>query len=160
MQKHGIMMNSKGFSLVEVMIAITILAIGMLAITTMQVNSIGGNSLARTVTTSSNFAAEQIENLLALPYNHASLQDTNTIGGETIEQGLSHPYALLPSSSAPNFAGLPPDGQITSADGDYTICWNIAVSYPLPSTKTIRVIVISTGRGPQKIVPLDLIKAL
>lgn len=158
MQKHGIMMNNKGFTLVEVMVAITVLAVGMLAVTTMQVNSIGGNSVARTVTTASSFAAEQIENLMGLPFNHANLQDTNTIGGETVEQGLSHPYTALPSSSAPDFAGRPPDGQVTSPDGDYTVCWNIANNFPMPNTKTIRVIVISTGRGPQKIVPIDLIR--
>lgn len=153
------MINKKGFTLVEVMIAITILAIGVLAVTTMQVNSIGGNSLARTVTNASNFASEQIENLLALPYDHVNLKDKYPIvGAETIEQNLSHPFTALPSSLEPDFAALPPDGKVTSPDGDYTICWNVAIDSPILNTKTIRVIVISTGRGVQKIVPINLIK--
>jgi type IV pilus assembly protein PilV len=153
------MMKNNGFTLVEVMIAITILSIGMLAVNTMQVQSIGGNSRARSVTTASIFAAEQIENLMALPYDHASLQDTNPIAPpETLEQNLSHPFTVLPSTSTPDFVARPPDGQVTSPDGDYTVCWNIAVNSPVPNTKTIRVIVISNGRGTQKIVPIDIIK--
>ncbi len=160
------MRTEKGFSLVEVMIAIAVLGIGMLGVISMQTNSTSGNSLARTITKASTFSAEQLETLIALPYNDANLQDTNGDG----VAGINRPYPSLPLQAgqvipdpnfrvASNLAGLAPDFQLISPDGEYTICWNVIVNSPLPNTTTIRVIVINTGRGAQRVVSMDFIKA-
>ncbi|MBA3015778.1 MAG: prepilin-type N-terminal cleavage/methylation domain-containing protein [Proteobacteria bacterium] len=159
-------MNTKGFSLIEVLIAITVLGIGLLGIISMQTSATGGKSLSRTITEASTFSANQLESLISLPYTDANLLDTNGDGN----LGLNHPFPalpLLPGQAIPdgNFIAAPalvvlaPDHQVTSTDGNYTICWNVSVNYPIPNLKTIRVIVISSGRGVQKVVNFDFIKA-
>jgi len=63
----------KGFSLIELMIAIGIFSIGISAIVTMQVSAISGNSGARKIADVLVLAEDQLENLMALPYNSAEL---------------------------------------------------------------------------------------
>ena len=56
---------------------------------------------------------------------------------------------------SPNPVARPADYQVTSPDGSYTTYWNVAEDTPVPGTKTIMVIVTSTGLGPQKTVVLQ-----
>lgn len=67
--------NDRGFTLIEVMIALVVFAIGLLAVASMQISSIGGNSTAREVTDASALAASQVEILMGLPYNDPLLND-------------------------------------------------------------------------------------
>lgn len=149
------MTNVKGFTLVEVMVAMVVLAIGMLGVIMLQVNATGGTDLARSVTEGSDFSSRQLETLMSLPYTDPTLTDSNGDG----TAGLDRPFPSLPTHMTPDFTGLAPDHKIVSPDGNYTVCWNIADNYPGPNMKTIRVIAISTGRGAQKVVHFDFIKA-
>jgi type IV pilus assembly protein PilV len=54
-------LNNKGFSLVEVLIAITVLAIGLLAVAGMQVTAISANSFAQTGTVAIALAEEMVD---------------------------------------------------------------------------------------------------
>jgi type IV pilus modification protein PilV len=65
--------NEQGFTLLEIIIAISILSIGLLALASLQLASIRGNAFASGVTEGTTLAADRIEKLLALPYNHADL---------------------------------------------------------------------------------------
>jgi prepilin-type N-terminal cleavage/methylation domain-containing protein len=75
--QHAIINNTlesqKGFSLIELMIAIAIFSIGLLAVATMQVSAISGNAGARQITDALIMAEDQLENLMALPYASAEL---------------------------------------------------------------------------------------
>lgn len=159
------MTTEKGFTLIEVMIAMVVMGIGLLGIISLLTNSTGENSMARTVTEAATFSAERLEMLLATTYSDPLLTDTNNDG----IAGLNRPFTdqpLLPGQTipdgnyifAPNLAGLPPDFQLTSPDGSYTICWNVAIDTPFRNVKTVRVTVISTGRGAQRVVPITFTK--
>ncbi len=65
--------NEQGFTLIEVMIAITIFAIGLLAVVSMQVTSIKGNSYSRRTTEGSNLAFGKLEELAGFSYTDPDL---------------------------------------------------------------------------------------
>jgi type IV pilus assembly protein PilV len=65
--------HEQGFTLLEIMIALSILAIGLLAVASLQMTSIRGNAFASGVTEGTTLATDRIEKLLALPYTDAAL---------------------------------------------------------------------------------------
>lgn len=65
--------QNKGFSLIEVLIAITIFAVGLLAVASMQFTSIKGNFIARNVTEAITLGQAKAEELYTLPYDHSDL---------------------------------------------------------------------------------------
>ena len=67
--------NQSGFTLIEVMIAITILAIGILGVAKMQISAIKGNSYASGLTEATSFAQNKMEELVALAYDDDDLND-------------------------------------------------------------------------------------
>jgi type IV pilus assembly protein PilV len=67
----------RGFTLIEVLIVMTIFSIGILAVAAMQMTSTKGNASARRMTEATALAEKQIENLMLLPYDHADLDPTN-----------------------------------------------------------------------------------
>ena len=69
--------NNGGFTLLEVLFALAIFSIGILAIAGMQISSINGNSSARMQTEATTLAVERLEQLSARPYDHADLDPNN-----------------------------------------------------------------------------------
>ena len=67
----------RGFTLIEVLIVMTIFSTGILAVAAMQITSTKGNASARRMTEATALAEKQIENLIQLPYDHADLDPTN-----------------------------------------------------------------------------------
>lgn len=78
------MNNKKGFSIIEVLIGLIILAVGLLVIAGMQITSIKGNYFSQNVTQATTFAQEKLEDLKKLSYEHADLSS-----GEHSEGNLS-----------------------------------------------------------------------
>jgi type IV pilus assembly protein PilV len=132
--------NSQGFSLLEVIIALAIFSIGIVGLYSVQTRTIGQNFTASRITTASTWAAEKIEDLLALSYQ--DLKDTNGNGTA----------GLAASTTATA------DGSETSPDGVYTLLWNVAVNRPIYRTKTVRVIVVSPRAGTGSLVDLEYVK--
>jgi type IV pilus assembly protein PilV len=124
-QKTAIKKSQKdqGFTLIEVLIAITIFAVGLLAVATMQISAINVNSTAGQITTRMTWAQDKLEELMALPYSDPWLQD------------LGNPPSGM--DSAGNVHQEISDG--------YTISWAVTDNNPVPDTKLITVSV--TGRG-------------
>jgi type IV pilus modification protein PilV len=67
-----------GFTIIEVLIALAIFSIGIIAIAGMQLSSIRGNSSARVHTEAGTWAQDHIESLMALPYNHDNFDPNNS----------------------------------------------------------------------------------
>jgi type IV pilus assembly protein PilV len=61
--------SQAGFTLLEVMIAVFVFSIGILATVSMQISSLQGNSLANSNTVAASIAASVIEELRPLAYN-------------------------------------------------------------------------------------------
>ncbi len=69
--KNGI--NNRGFSLLEVVIALGIFSIGILAIASLQITATSGNAKARFSTEAATLAQDVVERLLAIDYVRDSI---------------------------------------------------------------------------------------
>jgi len=141
-QRTGRPIGDGGFTLLEVILAISILTIGILAVASMQLSSIRGNDFARSVTEVSTWGGDQLEKLLALPYNDASLNDTDADGAAGLHDAT---------------AATADYGPVTQ--GEYSVFWDVAVDHVASNTKTITVIVTWTDRGVQRSVSMQHIRA-
>jgi prepilin-type N-terminal cleavage/methylation domain-containing protein len=79
-------LNKKGFSLIEVLVGLVLLAIGLLAIAGMQITSVRGNFFSSNMTQASILAQDRLEILKNVPYADAAL----TVG--------NHNDGLIPGS--------------------------------------------------------------
>lgn len=134
--------DHRGFTLIEVLIAIVIMAIGILSVITMQLTSIKGNLTANNISVASGWAADRIEQIYNMEYDDTDLSDDDG----NAATGLST-------------TGASADGTAVSPDGFYTIYWNIAENLIMPNTKTIRIIVMRQDMGKTKTVTMDYLKA-
>jgi type IV pilus assembly protein PilV len=155
-----------GFTLLEILIAITIFAIGVLALATMQISTIRGTEQAAGVTEAAVFASRTMEILAALPWNHPDLQDgdgdgtgqdadfdgVDDDGGNFGLDDLTD--ATDDAPTAPTAAGLV-RSPVTAAGQTYNIFWNVAPGLPIGNTKTVKVTVTYLDRGTTKRVTLQ-----
>ncbi len=73
--------NNKGFTLVEVMIGMAIFVIGYLAVASMQMVAIKGDTSARKTTEAATLAADRLETLIVLPYDNIDIDTQRRSGG-------------------------------------------------------------------------------
>ena len=76
--------KERGFTLIEVLIAMAIFSIGILGVGTMQIRSTSGNTSARIRTEASVWAQDRVETLMLLSYNDAPLNP----GAHQVIEGL------------------------------------------------------------------------
>ena len=138
--------KNDGFTLIEVLGAILVLGLGILALNRSQISTLNTNLFANELTQATKLAQERIETLTSLPYADPLLNDTDGDGtGQDADFdgvddnggffGLTHygtPVAEVPDQ--------------TQVSGRYTVYWNVAIDQPITGTKTIRVIVRWTGK--------------
>ena len=84
--------RNNGFSLVEVMMAVFVLGVGVIAIASMQTTSVSSADNARQTVADSVAAGMQLEQMLILAYNDRLLSDTD--GDDLLNQPDHGPYAL------------------------------------------------------------------
>ena len=94
--KRSKQMTNEGFTLVEVMIGMAIFLIGFLAIGTMQIAAINGNSAAREATEAATRATSQLETLIALPFE--SIDD----GGPVTDGAYRVSWEVLDEIESPS----------------------------------------------------------
>jgi len=72
-----------GFSLIEVLIALTFLAIGLLAMASLQVTSVRGNFFSNSLMQATYVAQDRLEFLKNLPFSDPLLSTGNRVDGTT-----------------------------------------------------------------------------
>jgi prepilin-type N-terminal cleavage/methylation domain-containing protein len=117
-------LNQKGFTLLEVFAAIMIFALGILALTRLQITSLQTNSFSNDLTQATTLAMARMEDLLRLPYTDANLVDRDNDGTAGLDDQPNRPSP----NNGPDFA-LNQDR--------FTIYWNIADNDPIVNTKRI-----------------------
>jgi prepilin-type N-terminal cleavage/methylation domain-containing protein len=86
--------DCRGFTLIEVLIAMAIFAVGLLALASLQIRSIQMNASARMQTEETNIAVDWLERLIALPY------DDPLLNTGVPHQVTSAPYRIVWDVSA------------------------------------------------------------
>ena len=76
-----------GFSLIECLISLSVFTIGILAVATLVLSSIGENAGARRITEATALAETSLEQLVAKPYDEI-VDDEFAQGGYTIQIGV------------------------------------------------------------------------
>ncbi len=72
-------LNQSGFTLIELMVAITIFAIGLLSIAGMQITSINSNTASFQRTEAASLAQDEMEFLFSLPLSDARFNNNNQV---------------------------------------------------------------------------------
>ncbi len=145
--------SDKGFTLIEVVVALGVLSLGIISLFLMNSMIIRGNAGANTVSESTTWASDRLERLVSMPYdshnNGIDDDGDNAVDAAdpsedfTDGPGTNNGAGGLGDVPAKNIGDptLLADHFIVSADGLYTVYWNVAENYPDPNMKTISVIV-------------------
>ena len=109
--KKKVFGNQSGFTLLEVLIAISILTVGLLGVAQMQIMGIRGNYFSGNTTAALTLAEEKMEDLLGTSYiNVISDNDANN-----------------------------PINEAGQAGGIYSRMWTVTLDTPIIGTKTVTV---------------------
>jgi type IV pilus assembly protein PilV len=81
MKEHGIPASQGGFSLLEVLIALTVLAVGLLGLAMFQVTAIQGNSSASDTVAATYYGQDQMERLQLVPFDNLVSSPYGISGG-------------------------------------------------------------------------------
>jgi len=181
------MRDCRGFSLIEVLLGISIFMIGMLGVTALNISSLKSNTFSGNLSEATLIAATKIEELMAQDFDDSAseLFDVDNDGNCQSLPSCSSPFlnqdkdddgqddddpgdAEADVDNKPNF-GLDDTG--TDADynegplgknGIYTVYWNVAESEPItvtPSrTKIINVIVEWKIKDEPRRISMDVIR--
>lgn len=118
--------GQRGFTLIEILIAIVVLGFGILAVAAMQTSGAQGTALGRRLTDANNLASQQIELFMTLPYDSSLLDDdTSTPNDRHMPDDTDNDE-------------LPDDDSLDGALG-YTISWKVTDDVPLQDMKKIEV---------------------
>lgn len=79
---QSVLSREEGFTLIEVLIAMVILSIGIIALTSMQTTGIKGNATANILTTGGTWAADSVERVFAMDYADLTSGSTTSTNGK------------------------------------------------------------------------------
>ena len=100
-----ILAQKSGFTLIEVLVAITLLSIGLLGVANLTIGIIKGNSYSKNVTTATIVAQQQIDQAQRLGYTNAS----GLAGGATVSMGgksFTRTTSVTDGSPGPNMKAV------------------------------------------------------
>lgn len=148
--KGSTRLKNNGFTLVEILVAVIILSVGILAVSQMTVMGIRVNTVVNQRMYARVVMAQVFENLNNLPDNHIWVTDIN--GDPNLNLGVFP--APIDSLASDHFARVSDPNALYS----YLTMWNVANDTPEPNMKTIRIWVIWGPEGTK--ISSDLIKRM
>ncbi|MEE8596733.1 MAG: prepilin-type N-terminal cleavage/methylation domain-containing protein [bacterium] len=137
--------NSSGFTLVEILVSITILSIGILAVSQMTVMGLRVNTVVNQRMYARVVMSRVFEDLHNLPSNDAWLFDTD--GTNNLDD--------IDTSNADHYQTITD----TTAMYSYLSIWNVADNIPETNIKTVRIHIL-WGPNNKNRISTDLIKRM
>lgn len=123
----------KGFTIIEVLIALVILVVGLLSLASLQLGAIRGNHLSNNITIALALSEDKMEELLGMYYESPALQDLVTGNNDDLRR-------IEPGWIDNEELNIDETGK--ENDGPFRRIWNIADNKPIDDNKTISVIVL------------------
>ncbi len=133
--------HQSGLTLVEVVVAVAILGVGILAIATMQRTAIQVNARAFDLSEASNIAQSVLEDLLAKDYNHQDLSEDD------------NPHSMADGEAPPGYAEMPQGYRV-----EWCVNEGIAGTNLLDPAKLVVLKVSYTGPGDDRHVKFTGVK--
>lgn len=134
------MINEKGFTLIEILIAMVILGIAFMGLANLQISCINGNSHSCCLTKAVVLAQDKMEELKNLNPDHPDLADTNPGNNDNLRQSIE----FQDSDHREENVDIKGESGKTVQDlnyDSYTRIWNVANNTPFSGRKTVVVIV-------------------
>lgn len=125
--------TDSGFSLIEILIALSIFAIGLLAVATLQVSANLDSRNSADITQASNLASGQLEEIMHLPFLHSALDPASNPHSRSSGKFLIQ--WLVTDTD------LNSDGVFESKTVDLTVSWKRLFS-PGPNQKQVKIVFI------------------
>lgn len=125
--------KKEGFTIIEVLMALVILAIGLLAIAVLQTTSVRGNFMSSNLMQASYAAQDRLEFLKNLPFTAFALSDGSHSDG--IARVPDIPGGMAFNRSYTVTAINDPEGNYLKID--YTVTWNDGINHRI-SFSTVR----------------------
>ncbi len=145
-----------GFTLVEVLVALTILVIGLLGVALMQVVSIQGNTFSREMAVATGLGQDMLEKLKTLQWTELTVDDALTAGNHPVTADINRdldgdgepPYLAVAAGTA-NIIDERGFGAADAGRGPllYTRTWTVTDDQPATNMKTIEVTVLWKEKG-------------
>ena len=124
-------MGKSGFTLIEVLIGLSILTVGILGVASMQISAIRGNNFSDSTTTALILAEQKMEDLLSKNYDDGDLNNVNPDNDNILDS-----LTLIDHNER-----VDENGETNNTRGYFRRIWNIDDDNPFNGNKTIRVIV-------------------
>lgn len=172
MNRIRVLQDNRGFSLIEVLLGISVFMIGMLGVTALNISSLKSNTFSGNLSEATLLAAAQIEELMAMDFdqivekagdddgNSVTDRDGTGVNDDGID-GTGNEFGL-------NDIGAAADNDDNLGVGKlamYDVYWNVAENEPitLPDvadqrTKIIRVIVVWHVKDEERRITMDVIR--
>jgi len=135
--------NNKGFTLVEVMIAIVVLFVGILAMTKMQVLAIKGNNSAFSRTTANAIALTFLEELRRIPFDDDNLTAGNDLdagkapsGGNPVPANADHLYNPANFPALSSMYQVNNNNIVSDSGKEFQLFWNVTTNSIIVGTNT------------------------
>jgi prepilin-type N-terminal cleavage/methylation domain-containing protein len=136
--------QSRGYTIVEVMIALAVFSVGFLAYSGLQLSSSKGNLKSRWLTQAATYATDRIEMLLDLPFTDDDLA-AGTHSPPDESDGIDNDN----------------DGRVDEAgeSGPLDISWTVTDDAPIMNVKTIDITITWTDPFRQNAISVEYYKA-
>jgi type IV pilus assembly protein PilV len=139
---------NNGFTLIEVLIAMTVFSIGILGLMALQIISIRGTTLSDTATVAGTIAQMHMEKIINADFNASGLEDANSSNNDDLDSTVNRDYQ-----------NMDVDGNPVDLDR-YDLVLNVADDTPIPNTKTVVVLVAwNNGRQVRKLTTIKSLSA-